>query len=162
MDEAAGDERIELAGVMTHFATADEVGDEHFPAQLERFQEFVAAVRERHGRVMAHAANSAATLRDPASHFDMVRCGVAIYGLDPFQEDPRARPRARAGAVQLRGRGEALRARGQRRLRAALDGGGADVGRDAADRLRGRLAARASPTTATCSSAASGARWSAR
>ena len=37
---------------------------------------------------MAHAANSAATLRDPAAHFDMVRCGVAIYGLDPFQEDP--------------------------------------------------------------------------
>jgi len=35
-----------------------------------------------------HAANSAATLREPASHFDMVRCGVAIYGLDPFQGDP--------------------------------------------------------------------------
>ena len=88
VDEAAGDERIELAGVMTHFATADELGDDHFPAQLARFQEFVAAVRERHGQVMAHAANSAATLRDPAAHFDMVRCGVAIYGLDPFQQDP--------------------------------------------------------------------------
>ena len=34
-----------------------------------------------------HAANSAATLRDPASHFDMARCGIAIYGLDPFQRD---------------------------------------------------------------------------
>ncbi len=88
VDEAAADERIELAGVMTHFATADEPGDDHFPAQLARFEEFVAAVRERHGQVMAHAANSAATLRDPAAHFDMVRCGVAIYGLDPFQEDP--------------------------------------------------------------------------
>jgi alanine racemase len=87
-DEAAADERIELAGVMTHFATADELGDEHFPAQLARFEEFVTAIRERHGEVMAHAANSAATLRDPAAHFDMVRCGVAIYGLDPFQEDP--------------------------------------------------------------------------
>ena len=87
-DEAAADERIELAGVMTHFATADELGDEHFPTQLARFEEFVTAIRERHGKVMAHAANSAATLRDPAAHFDMVRCGVAIYGLDPFQEDP--------------------------------------------------------------------------
>jgi alanine racemase len=37
---------------------------------------------------VVHAANSAATLRDPESHFDMVRCGVAIYGLDPFQADP--------------------------------------------------------------------------
>jgi len=35
-----------------------------------------------------HAANSAAVLRDPASHFDMVRCGLAIYGLDPLQADP--------------------------------------------------------------------------
>ncbi len=88
VDEAAADERIELAGVMTHFATADERGDDFFGVQLARFEEFVAAVRERHGNVMAHAANSAATLRDPRSHFDMVRCGVAIYGLDPFQDDP--------------------------------------------------------------------------
>ena len=35
-----------------------------------------------------HAANSAATLREPASHFDMVRCGIAVYGLDPFNADP--------------------------------------------------------------------------
>jgi alanine racemase len=38
-----------------------------------------------------HAANSAATLREPESHLDMVRCGIAIYGLDPFHEDPFAR-----------------------------------------------------------------------
>jgi alanine racemase len=37
--------------------------------------------------LLLHAANSAATLRDPASHFDMVRCGGAIYGLDPFGRD---------------------------------------------------------------------------
>ena len=37
---------------------------------------------------MLHAANSAATLREPAPHFDLVRCGVAIYGMDPFGEDP--------------------------------------------------------------------------
>ena len=89
-DEAASDERVELVALMTHFATADEGGDEHFPDQLARFTGFVDSVRERHGHVSAHAANSAATIRDPASHFDMVRCGVAIYGLDPFQEDPGA------------------------------------------------------------------------
>ena len=90
VDEAAADERVELVAVMTHFATADEIGDDHFGDQLARFTEFVTSVRERHGDVAAHAANSAATIRDPASHFDMVRCGVAIYGLDPFQQDPDA------------------------------------------------------------------------
>jgi alanine racemase len=80
--------RPNVVGLMTHFATADEPGDDLFPAQLEAFREFVEAV----GRddLVAHAANSAAALRDPASHFDMVRCGVAVYGMDPFGEDPAA------------------------------------------------------------------------
>ncbi len=90
LDEAAGSDRAELVGLMTHFATADERGDDHFPAQLGRFAAFVAEARERHPDLIVHAANSAATLRDPASHFDLVRCGVAIYGLDPFQEGPAA------------------------------------------------------------------------
>jgi alanine racemase len=75
-------------GVMTHFATADEHGDELFGEQLERFGEFVAGLD---GELLVHAANSAATFRDPAAHFDMVRCGVALYGLDPFQGDPAER-----------------------------------------------------------------------
>ena len=83
----AGDDRLELAGAMTHFATADEPGDEHFPAQLERFTAFAGELRAEHPGLIFHAANSAATLRDPASHFDMVRCGIAIYGLDPFGRD---------------------------------------------------------------------------
>jgi alanine racemase len=37
---------------------------------------------------VCHAANSAATLRSKDSHFDLVRCGIAIYGLDPMNEDP--------------------------------------------------------------------------
>jgi alanine racemase len=81
-------ERGRLAGVWTHFATADEPGDDHFPRQLERFTEFAQAVKREHPGTIAHAANSAATLRDADAHFDMVRCGVAIYGLDPFQKDP--------------------------------------------------------------------------
>ena len=89
-DRIAADERLELAGLMTHFATADERGDDHFPAQLERFGELVREVRSRHPDVVVHAANSAASLRDPLAHFDMVRCGVGIYGLDPFQGEPAA------------------------------------------------------------------------
>jgi alanine racemase len=75
-----------VVGLMTHFATADEPGDALFGEQLQAFRSFVEAV----GRddVVAHAANSAAALRDPASHFDMVRCGIAVYGMDPFHGDP--------------------------------------------------------------------------
>ncbi|MGO9821836.1 MAG: alanine racemase [Solirubrobacteraceae bacterium] len=78
---------LELAGAMTHFATAD--GDRRFVvAQLEAFAPFVAQMRRLAPGIVVHAANSAATLREPASHFDMVRCGIALYGCDPMNEDP--------------------------------------------------------------------------
>jgi alanine racemase len=85
---AAGAERLELAGVWTHFATADEPGSPFFDEQLERFRELAVPLKEERPDLLLHAANSAATLRDHASHFDMVRCGIAIYGLDPFHRDP--------------------------------------------------------------------------
>jgi alanine racemase len=84
----ASDPRLEIAGVWTHFATADEVGDEFLGEQLASFRPVADAVREIAPGSTVHAANSAATLREPESHFDMVRCGIAIYGLDPFQRDP--------------------------------------------------------------------------
>ena len=63
--------------------------DSEFTAlQLERFRPFVEELRSRSPGLVAHAANSAATLREPASHFDLVRCGIAIYGCDPMNEDP--------------------------------------------------------------------------
>jgi alanine racemase len=84
---AAAAPGLELAGAMTHFASADE--DPGFTAeQLARFGPFVRALRERRPGIVAHAANSAATLREPASHFDLVRCGIAVYGCDPTNEDP--------------------------------------------------------------------------
>lgn len=82
---------LELVSVWTHFATADEPDSEHFDVQLERFEQVLGAVRSKFPQVSAHAANSAAVFRDGRSHFDMVRCGVAIYGLDPFQGDPAER-----------------------------------------------------------------------
>ena len=88
--EAAAD-GVVLAGAMTHFATADERGDTFFGAQLERFAAWAAPLQRAHPEIVLHAANSAATLRDRAAHFDLVRTGVAIYGLDPFGEDPAAR-----------------------------------------------------------------------
>ena len=83
------DPRLELAGFWTHFATADEPERDYFEQQLGAFGEVAARVREIEPGLTVHAANSAATFADPASHFDMVRCGIAIYGLDPFGSDPR-------------------------------------------------------------------------
>jgi alanine racemase len=82
------DPQLELTGVWTHFATADEPESDFFDLQLGRFSAVAEAVKAEFPGVLAHAANSAAVFRDPASHFDMARCGVAVYGLDPFQGDP--------------------------------------------------------------------------
>jgi alanine racemase len=90
-DRVASEDRLELAGVMTHFATADEPVENHFRAQLHAFERFAATVKASHPEVIAHAANSAATYRDGGSHFDLVRCGIAVYGLDPFGDDAGAR-----------------------------------------------------------------------
>jgi alanine racemase len=91
VEVVAGAEHLELAGAWTHFATADERGDGFFGEQLARFKAWAEPIRAAHPGVLLHAANSAALLRDPASHFDLVRPGIAIYGLDPFGEDPAMR-----------------------------------------------------------------------
>jgi len=87
-DTVSTEPQLELAALWTHFATADEPDDSFLREQLQRFQATADAARERYPSLALHAANSAATLRNPASHFDMVRCGVAIYGLDPYGSDP--------------------------------------------------------------------------
>src|SRR3712207_9433757 len=73
---------------MTHFATADERGDAFLGEQLDRFVAWAAPHKQRDPSLLLHAANSAATLREPRAHLDLVRCGIAIYGLDPFNRDP--------------------------------------------------------------------------
>ncbi|MGI8633388.1 MAG: alanine racemase [Solirubrobacterales bacterium] len=97
---AAAEPAVELVGFWTHFATADIPGDPFFAEQLGRFDELAVRVGERYPDVLRHAANSAATLRDPASHYEMVRCGIAIYGLDPLNDDPG--PRDLEPALALR------------------------------------------------------------
>jgi alanine racemase len=84
----AEDPDLELCGIWTHLATADEPESDYFDEQLDHFDRVAAAVKSEFPEVIAHAANSAAVLRDRRSHHDMARCGVAIYGLDPFQRDP--------------------------------------------------------------------------
>jgi alanine racemase len=82
---------VRLVGVMTHFATADMPDDDDgfFERQLTAFAEWAGTVRAEHPDILVHAANSAALLRAPrGARFDMARCGIAIYGLDPFNIDP--------------------------------------------------------------------------
>lgn len=86
---ASGSSR--LAGLMTHFATADEDGDEFFEEQLSRFRAWAQPLKDRYPEALVHAANSAAVLREPGAAFDMVRPGVAIYGMDPFGADAAVR-----------------------------------------------------------------------
>jgi alanine racemase len=81
-------DRMELAGAMTHFATADERDSTFFDEQLTRFVPFAEELKQSHPECVVHAANSAAVLRSRAAHFDMARCGIAVYGLDPFHSDP--------------------------------------------------------------------------
>jgi alanine racemase len=82
---------LELAGIWTHLATADELDSRFFDEQLDRFAEVARQVKSEFPKVVVHAANSAAVFRDRRSHFDMARCGIAVYGLDPFQGDPHQR-----------------------------------------------------------------------
>jgi alanine racemase len=80
--EAEATGGIELAGAMTHFATADELSDQGFFAgQLARFTSWAQSLKQAYPQLLVHAANSAAVLREPLAQFDMVR-----------------RERARAGA----------------------------------------------------------------
>ena len=83
---------VVLAGLMTHFATADEQDDEgFFEQQLQTFTSWAAPLKRELPELIVHAANSAAVLRSPDAHFDMVRCGISIYGMDPFGTDAAAR-----------------------------------------------------------------------
>jgi alanine racemase len=75
---------LELDGVYTHLAVADEVANSYTGDQLAAYERVLAdlsrvGIRPR----LRHAANSAATLWHPAAHYDLVRCGIAVYGLAP-------------------------------------------------------------------------------
>lgn len=75
---------LELEGLWTHFAVADESANPYTGDQLSRFE----AVRAKLAKAgvapsLVHAANSAGTIGHPGSHYDMVRCGIALYGYVP-------------------------------------------------------------------------------
>jgi len=75
---------LELEALWTHCAVADEPGNEFTDVQLDRFEAVVAQL-EGSGRrpPMLHAANSAAAIDHPRARFDLVRSGIALYGIAP-------------------------------------------------------------------------------
>lgn len=74
--------RISLAGIYTHFATADYPESPAVNAQFATFNRVIRAVGGR-DELLLHAANSAAVLNFPETHLDMVRVGLLIYGYNP-------------------------------------------------------------------------------
>ncbi|MGK2954528.1 MAG: alanine racemase, partial [Solirubrobacterales bacterium] len=81
-------QNLKLEAIWTHFATADEADRTFEKTQRDRLAELGARLRTEFPDIKLHAANSAALISDPESHFDLVRPGVAIYGMDPFGNDP--------------------------------------------------------------------------
>ncbi|MBM4765387.1 alanine racemase [Bacillus sp. B15-48] len=78
------DSRIQFAGIYTHFATADELGDHYFRKQLHDFENMISSLSSRPPCV--HGSNSAAAIRYEEAQFDAVRLGIVMYGLSPSQE----------------------------------------------------------------------------
>lgn len=76
---------LNLTGLFTHFACADEVENPHNNLQIERFRKAIRRAREFGLEVpINHMANSAGLLMHPDSHFQLVRPGIALYGLSPI------------------------------------------------------------------------------
>jgi alanine racemase len=77
---------LELQGVFTHFATADDLDTYEFKRQLERFEQALATIRYMGvDPGIVHAANTSAAIRYRQSHYNMVRLGIGIYGLHPSE-----------------------------------------------------------------------------
>jgi alanine racemase len=101
--DASDVEGLEIVGVFSHFARADEPGEAQNAQQLARFDEMVATL---HGfgftNVIRHVSNSAATLTNSDAAYDMVRTGIAMYGLTPDVAMGSSRDLGIRPAMQLR------------------------------------------------------------
>jgi len=78
---------LRLEGLWTHLAVADQVEDPFTAEQLRRFEEVRARLRAAGVEPpLVHAANSAGAMGHPASRYEMVRCGISLYGYHPAPE----------------------------------------------------------------------------
>jgi alanine racemase len=99
--EVAADRRLELEGFWTHLAVSDEIGDPFSDTQFDRYEAALARLAELGIRPrIRHAANSGGALWHPRGRYDMVRCGIALYGLSPASAGsapPDSAPPGRSG-----------------------------------------------------------------
>lgn len=78
---------LEVEGIFTHFACADDPDSDYTQKQLSSFRKLLSKLESSGSRFsLKHAANSAATIFSPETHLDMVRIGIALYGLHPSEE----------------------------------------------------------------------------
>lgn len=77
---------ISVGGLYTHFAVADEPDRPETAMQLGRFHQVLAELGDDAAGLTLHASNSAATLNIPDARFDMVRVGIATYGIAPTRQ----------------------------------------------------------------------------
>lgn len=83
--KAQAEQSIRLRGIMSHFAYADQPGNPTIDMQIGRFNEALELARGLGLRYeVAHLSNSAATLTRPDARYDMVRAGIALYGISPM------------------------------------------------------------------------------
>jgi alanine racemase len=82
--KAVSAEYVRLEGIFTHFATADHEDSSFTEEQFGKFQLVLDYLEEHNIHIpIKHCCNSAATMKFPKMHLDMVRVGVALYGLYP-------------------------------------------------------------------------------
>ena len=75
---------VNVIGVFSHFARADEPNEKQNDEQFNRFNQMVADLAEIGiNPPIKHLSNSAATLKNPSAHFNLVRTGISLYGLSP-------------------------------------------------------------------------------
>mgnify|MGYP006266761811 FL=1 len=79
-------------GIFTHLARADEPSEAQNKTQLENFEIFVNDLKARGVNPIRHLSNTAATLSNPDAKYDMVRVGIAMYGLSPLGRDENLKP----------------------------------------------------------------------
>lgn len=88
VEQAFQSSGVEVEGIFTHFARADEENKEYAKEQLKLFCEFLRAVKEKTGREIPvkHCSNSAGIIELPEANMDAVRAGITLYGLWPSKQ----------------------------------------------------------------------------
>ena len=126
LDLVRGEEGLHLQGLWSHFAVAEDVLNPYTKQQFESFTDVLAQVGALAGRppgssggpaggLIRHLANSAALLTFPEAHFDMVRTGIAVYGIHPSPEladrvrlEPAMSFKSRVGLARVLPAGESV------------------------------------------------------